>query len=580
MKALYTSVFALVLAGTSFGQQTKTKMPTGEGVAAMWHTQSPSRGQTIYSEDFASGIPATWSNVTASGPVDWKYTTTGHSGDYPTAAIQSSTASNGWIIVDSDADNFSGGGAEDAQLTTGVIDCSGFTNVKVEFQQMFRRWQSDITTVRVTVDTGATWTDFVLNSAITQSGTDNPDFVNIDISAAIASSPSSVQIQLWWQGAWDYGWQIDDFAIKEIDANDIILKRPALSNGVTYYQVPESQTQDLNFHAFVENIGFTDQTNVDLNVDVATGGSSLYNNTSSSIATLAVGTTDSLGIAAPFTPTSVGTYDVTFTANQSEADDVTSNNEIVLNFDVTDSVYAVDNDFYAGQWWNLDASSSGSDPFEIGAVFEAVNDDKTGTCSIFFGDNSADGAFVDIILYQYDAVNDLYNQISQANYDITAADLGNWVTVTWDDYAELNAGEVYVVAVNHYGGSLPVYIGYGSNPSNGSVISNDGNGGAWNNQPRAAMIRLNVNSELSVTNGPNVAFEVMPNPTTENISIQLEQAQPVSVKIADMTAKMISVQEFGATDRIEMNMSDLPAGAYLVSVITENGATTKKIIKK
>ena len=163
----------------------------------------------FFSEDFATGIPTTWTNVTVSGPVDWKHTTDGHSGAYPTSAIASTTSGNGWLIVDSDADNFSGGGVEDAQITTPIIDCSGFAQVKLEFQQMFRRWQADVTTVRVTTDGGANWTDFILNTAITQAGTDNPDYVNINITSAIAGDPANVQMQLL---MWRRGYAMMDVA--------------------------------------------------------------------------------------------------------------------------------------------------------------------------------------------------------------------------------------------------------------------------------------------------------------------------------------------------------------------------------
>ena len=175
---------------------------------------STSFSQLLWSEDFANGIPATWSNVTVSGPVDWKYTTVGSSGAFPTAPINSTTEGNGWIIIDSDGDNFSGGGAEDSQLTTDVIDLSGNPNaIYLTFQQNMREWQADTCTVRVTADGGSTWTDWEINNGIGQVGTPNPELQVIDISAAISSNPANVQIQFWWKGAWDYGWQIDDINI-------------------------------------------------------------------------------------------------------------------------------------------------------------------------------------------------------------------------------------------------------------------------------------------------------------------------------------------------------------------------------
>jgi len=321
MNFKFTSLLMLAAIGSGFAQNTKTVQRHGESLPAVWYNQNQTKGAVIFSEDFASGIPATWDNTTVSGPVDWKATTVGHTGDYPTASLQSTTSSNGWILVDSDADNFSGGGVEDAQLTTPIIDCSGFANVKVEFQQMFRRWQQDTTTIRITTDGGTTFTDYQINQTITQAGTDNPDFVNIDITSAIVGDPTNVQVQFRWQGAWDYGWQIDDFAVKEIDPNDIIIKKTSLSEDVTYYKVPSSQVQPLFFNAFAENIGFNEQTNVVLDVDVNDGTGSVFTGASAATALLAVGTSDSLAVSTTFSPTAIGNYDVAFNVAQTEMDD-------------------------------------------------------------------------------------------------------------------------------------------------------------------------------------------------------------------------------------------------------------------
>ena len=169
--------------------------------------------QVLWSEDFSNGIPPTWSNITVTGPVDWKHTTVGHLGAYPTEPINSQSAANGWIIVDSDGDNFSGGGSEDAMLTTDIIDLTGATTAILTFNQMFREWQSDVCTVRLTTNGGASWTDWEINNGVGQVGTPNPDIVIIDITAAIAANPANVQIMFRWQAAWDYGWQIDDVKI-------------------------------------------------------------------------------------------------------------------------------------------------------------------------------------------------------------------------------------------------------------------------------------------------------------------------------------------------------------------------------
>ncbi|MFT7157168.1 MAG: hypothetical protein ACI8Q1_002185 [Parvicella sp.] len=584
MKRIYLGVLAMAIASGNVAQNTKSKFPTGDVIPAVWNSNTPTKGFVIFTEDFASGIPATWNNVTTSGPVDWKYTTVGHEGDFPTPALQSASAFDGWAIIDSDNDNFSGGGPEDSKLTTPVIDCSGFTNVKVEFQQMFRRWQADITTIRVTTDGGTTFTDFVINSAITQTGTDNPDFVNIDISSAIAASPATVQVQFWWQGAWDYGWQIDDVSVKEIDANDLLIKRAQLSAGVTYYKTPVTQIQPMSYHSFVENVGYTDQTNVNLSVDVSDGTSSVFTGSSIAVANLAVGVIDSLPLTADFTPSGIGSYAATFMVDQTETDDDASNNSKVLNFEVTQGVYAIDDDVYAGQWWNLDASSTGSDAFEIGALYEMINSDKTPSMSVFIGDNTGVGAVIEASIYEYNITDGTTIIVeSTDSYDITAGDLGSWVDIPWYGYVILDPAKVYFVSVKHFGGTIPVYIGYGSNPSAGAALSNDGDGSAWSGQPRAAMIRLNVDNGLGLSKEIEQPFVMAPNPSSSIVSIQFqnEVSGSTEVTILDAMGKLVASKEFAnSNSKLDIDVSNLASGIYSVKVVTAKGATTEQLIVK
>lgn len=588
MKKIYFTLGLALACGFAFGQQ-KTAQVLGEAIPAIWHNNIASeKGATIFSEDFANGIPVTWSNVTISGPVDWKYTTDGHSGSYPTSAIASTTSSNGWVIVDSDADNFSGGGAEDAQITTPIIDCSGFTQVKLEFQQMFRRWQADVTTVRVTTDGGTTWTDFILNAAITQAGTDNPDYVNINITAAIAGDPANVQIQFWWEGAWDYGWQIDDVAIKEIDPNDIIVKRASFDADVEYYQIPLTQTQTQQYHARVENIGYTDQTNVLLSVDVNDGTSSIFTGTSNTIATLAIGTEDSLGLSSTFTPATLGTYTVTYSGTQSETDDDITNNDKTASFTVTDTVYAIDNGIYGGQWWNQNTGGTGSDSYELASLFEIVNNDKTSTTSVYIGDSTDIGAIFYVSLYVYNPGTELYDYVNQTNdYLVTQDDLNNWVTLPWFSNELLAAGSDYLCAVTHYGGSSRVFIGYGTNSSfSGTTLSNDGAGGNWSNQPRTPMIRLNVNQDLSIFNHENTFLlnQNTPNPAQDitTINYSLTSNSLVSFSIIDISGKKVITLIEGAKSAgahsIKINTSSLPSGAYFYTISVNGNEATRKMI--
>ena len=108
----------------------------------------------FWSEDFANGIPATWTNSTAPwvyrGPGTTPGITTGSQGAYGTnsGTIASSTPTNGFIIFDSDYyDNNGVVGAfgtgmyptpHNGELMTDAIDLSMYSDVMIRMNSYFR----------------------------------------------------------------------------------------------------------------------------------------------------------------------------------------------------------------------------------------------------------------------------------------------------------------------------------------------------------------------------------------------------------------------------------------------------------
>ncbi|MEA3452150.1 MAG: hypothetical protein U9Q83_09655, partial [Bacteroidota bacterium] len=84
----------------------------------------------IMTETFAAGLPSGWQNVdNGSTGFIWTF-------DNPGArTINTTTFSDGFAIFDSDNN---GGGAEDADLITAPIDCSGNTTVRLSFEHYCR----------------------------------------------------------------------------------------------------------------------------------------------------------------------------------------------------------------------------------------------------------------------------------------------------------------------------------------------------------------------------------------------------------------------------------------------------------
>ena len=111
----------------------------------------------IWEEDFANGIPASWTNSTAPwvyrGPGTTPNQNTGTQGAYGTSTtvIASATQSNGFIIFDSDyydnngiQGNFGNGLhpiPHNGELMTEMIDLTGYTDVTLLAHSYFRTFQ-------------------------------------------------------------------------------------------------------------------------------------------------------------------------------------------------------------------------------------------------------------------------------------------------------------------------------------------------------------------------------------------------------------------------------------------------------
>ncbi|HOH84692.1 MAG TPA: hypothetical protein PLI16_08790, partial [Bacteroidales bacterium] len=109
----------------------------------------------IWQNDFS--VPANWTIAHNTGTTgDWVIGTGGPSGSYAIDPIASTTAANGFALFDSD---LLCSGNQIANITTATsFSCAGHPNVKLSFQEMYRRYY-DSTFVYVS-NNGTTWTKF------------------------------------------------------------------------------------------------------------------------------------------------------------------------------------------------------------------------------------------------------------------------------------------------------------------------------------------------------------------------------------------------------------------------------------
>ena len=354
MKKILLSICVVAIGLTVTAQQLKTNgnFPSNTPVLKeasndVLKPTSPSlrsAANTIFSEDFDGGVNQFTIYTDAGSPVNWEHTTVGMVGAYPSPALQSTSAANGWMKCDSDAFGSQGGAQEYSELISPVIDCSMYPNVVLQFEQQFRRWQADTCMVMTSMDGGSTWTGkFYVNPTIDQSGTDNPDLKQINLSNFIGGSANAM-FKFVWQGIWDYGWQIDDVALIEQPNNDLTLEGIALNmssnaGGGTnawrdfYGHIPSNQITDAEFGFQINNFGVVGQPNV--TTTVTTGSWSDSENQG----LIAPDSTLVAYHANQYMPTSIGQHDFLFEVDSDSTDATPINNDANVTVFVTDTLF-------------------------------------------------------------------------------------------------------------------------------------------------------------------------------------------------------------------------------------------------
>jgi hypothetical protein len=91
---------------------------------------------------------------------------------------------------------------------------------------------------------------------------------------------------------------------------------------------------------------------------------------------------------------------------------------------------------------------------------------------------------------------------------------------------------------------------------------------------------LFVDQVLSVKGVDASKFTVYPNPANNILNVSNSVNDMInSVKITDLTGKTVKESNFVAKSSIQMNIADIVAGVYMMTIKTDKGSITKKIVK-
>lgn len=555
------------------------------------------------------------------------------SGFAPIDPINSTTASNGFMMVDSDlyGGEEGGTGVENNWFQSAdAIDCSGYEFVSISFETFYRMWDNgssdgnEYCLVEVSRD-GVTWPDIttfevadgfvdfgdgdgavqarweVWPNMSTQDPVNNPTIINFDITAA-AGGQSQIWLRFRWKGTWGYAWMIDDMELYETPANDIRVDTYAsytdiLTTGFYEYGAwPESQLAPFNFAANVVNAGYNDQTGVMMTVNINGTDAGM-----SDAIELAYQAMDTLRYEGYSLMGGQGDYEITYTMSSDSTDENEGNNTMMQAFEVTEFSWGRDNGEFTGLF-----PGDGTDDYIALNPFDVYEDVTIYAIDVAIADGSDEGT--PVIAHLFDGTDDTFitdqyggllvssdelDLASSYSNDGTETDIV-WYTLVLNEPYEASAGDFIAAGFEHYGGSnVQIWESNYAYDQTSFVYGPFGSGSAydWYYTNETPMVRLNLNpnatNTVSVENIAGEAFEVFPttpNPANDNTRIQyrLDQVADVAFELRDMTGKLVQVGDRGTQaagyHSLTLDVAALEAGIYTFTLGVDGARATQRIV--
>lgn len=588
--------------------------------------QAESGSTVIWSEDFANGVPSSWSNFGTPTAAQWEYrgpnttpdNSQGSRGAYGGATpIASPTLSNGFMIFDSDyLDNNGVAGAfgtgiaptpHVGKLETGVIDLSMHQDVLIKFASNARKFQARFL-LAFSTDGGTTFGDTIeVHPGVgVNSATLNAQIEEFNVSSAIGGQ-SNVVVQFIFDGSTNgdgyYYWMIDDVSIETVPRNSLrftmyegapeqdIIYRDTTTDEGPYGILQKDQIVPMYFDANAYNFGTQTQTNVRLEVEVMNGSNLVTTLTSSACPNLAPGDTCNYNtLKTPWwTPDTIqASYDLVFKVTSDTLTASTTTAIDTIPQFVNNSLYGMDRSILsnvtspsllavAARYPMLGATDGNSSVLISGVqTYISTTTDSTADMEI---------AIYDTAGFPTNSPTLLASQV----FSLTGADLGTTRTfdmTTNGQPISLPTG-TYFVQASFFPNATDGVVRVGNDGSfeaggTSLMLFNDGNwyGGFSNsNSFEAVWLRPILVSNVSVTENDLNSFSVYPNPVRGLGYVEFEMGGSYEINLYDMVGNAVrSINaDVNANERIKVDYDNLPAGVYLLNVAGEGLNKTVKL---
>lgn len=578
----------------------------------------------FFKEEFNGGLPQSWRTVKVLGNNDstanWFYTKTGASGDFPTPKLASASASNGWMIFDSDK-NCNIGVGQNAWLISPEINAANKEEVFLIFETNYRSFY-DKPQIRIGTDLNNlnSWATIEVFPGIGNNDfsgklvgdpTLNPHVVKFDLTQWAAGKSS---FYFAFQFLSDssipgggnnigcaYAWQIDDVRLTSENPKDKHDLRLREHNVATSYATPLSQVDSFLPIVVVSNEGSQDQTNVTVDVVIEQENKGVVYTFSKNIGILEAGESDLVLADSSFLPKEEGGYLIVYAVSQDSTDAVPGNNVIEQPFIVTDNLFSKDD----GQIVTaLAPQSSGSDIWEGGNYYYIPQGGFIATKAFISVASNPEkphaGKTASVLLYKIEEDSDStsfktsdteivgfgsYEFKDEENFDIVEVEL---FSLNGEDPGiELEEDGEYILMVQYtsemFAAASELTYDY-----NLATIIKDGDtwflGGFSGGN--TLLIRMQIDS-MTATSVKSLVLlnnqvNVFPNPASEFVQLDYNfelDSDEIWLDISTLEGKTISHQKLGQnkTGRVQIDTSRWIPGNYLFRLTTKEGIAVKKV---
>lgn len=570
------------------------------------HTQKPesntkSLGITLWSDNFDNAANWTIDNDGQAG-IEFGWNINNVSDGWWSANGISSTGGGNYAeLVNGDPT------ATPATQVTGItytlttanpinIGALGGTNhVCLEFEQFGARF-NDLQEIQISTN-GNTWTTVGNNldkPVLSQAGGSayaNPDLKSINLAPILPANPGNLWVRFSWTtnfpsqaanaNVWiTYGWYIDNVKIKTNPTNDLsVTSKYWGTAGLNYYQIPVTQTAEIDFEIDVFNGGINAQPGVDYSISVNSG---VFTASSSTVNVPSLDTV-TLTVINPFTPSGVGNYAVVHTLGSDSIDDVPANNSIAnTNFTVTNYIYARDNGTAAG------STSNGPDGFESGNLYDIWNEQELKGINVRMlggANGTSVGTEVFVKLYSLDVnTGDFVFESESDPLIVSASDLNVNKMMALNVPVTLQSNTTYLAVIGSAGTGLRVSNAGTSTPQTSFFF--DYADQTWYYQTSTPWVRLNFDPIIGLNeNASSIGAIVYPNPANDvlNIKADFKGAESVQGAIYNHLGAVVAELNFTSSSAVQSQqvaIGNLAPGMYVVKLQSEEGVVTKHFVKK